>query len=112
MKHETGALRAGVQDLGDGTTASAPIKIFFFDSRQWEFRFSRCSQSTEAKWRPLPWCLERHSVFWMACFVAEGRNYLHLGLDDFPEKRFFSARLARLPKAVGFGPSQAAWEHG
>lgn len=78
-------------------------------SRQWEFRFSRCSQLRDAKWRPLPWSCERHSVFWMACFVAEGKNYLHLGLENFPEKRFFSARLARFPRAVGFGPSKAAW---
>lgn len=78
-------------------------------SRQWEFRFSRCSQLRDATWRPLPWSCERHSVFWMACFVAEGKNYLHLGLENFPEKRFFSARLARFPRAVGFGPSKAAW---
>lgn len=30
------------------------------------------------------------------------------GLENFPEKRFFSARLASFPKAVGFGPSNAS----
>lgn len=79
------------------------------EQQQWEFRFSRCLKLADAKWRPLPWSNERHTIFWMACFIGQedGKRYLHAGLDNFPEKRFFSARLASFPKAVGFGLSDS-----
>ncbi|CAJ1338656.1 unnamed protein product [Effrenium voratum] len=76
---------------------------------QWEFRFSRCTKQADAKWRPLPWSSERHTVFWLAGFLGQDdKIYLHAGLDNFPEKRFFSARLASFPKALGFAGGPGA----
>ncbi|CAE7366597.1 unnamed protein product [Symbiodinium natans] len=75
------------------------------EERRWDFRFGRVSKLGSATWRPLLWSCERHTIFWLACFVGreDGKNYLQAGLDIFPEKRFFSARLASFPKMLGFG---------
>ncbi|OLP81888.1 hypothetical protein AK812_SmicGene37513 [Symbiodinium microadriaticum] len=75
------------------------------EERRWDYRFARVAKLSSATWRPLAWSCDRHTVFWLACFVGreDGKNYLQAGLDIFPEKRFFSARLASFPKMMGFG---------
>ncbi|CAE8626820.1 unnamed protein product [Polarella glacialis] len=79
--------------------------------RRWDFRFARASKLLEASWKHLPWSVQRQSVFWAASFVGrlDGKRYLHAGLDEFPGRRFFSARLAAPPRVFGFGlPKQVS----
>eukprot|EP00930_Biecheleria_cincta_P049574 TRINITY_DN34776_c0_g1_i1.p1 TRINITY_DN34776_c0_g1~~TRINITY_DN34776_c0_g1_i1.p1 ORF type:complete len:677 (-),score=126.07 TRINITY_DN34776_c0_g1_i1:208-2238(-) len=73
--------------------------------KRWDFRFGRAQKTSDAKWKRLPWTNPRHTVFWVASFVGEvdDKRYLQAGLDSFPGRRFFSARLAARPKVVGFG---------
>lgn len=80
---------------------------FFLDSenKRWEFRFGRTSR--RQNWKPLPWSNSHRTSFWAATYIAEdGKQHLAAGLDEFPERRFFFAKMKLHPQIVGFGPPQ------
>eukprot|EP00928_Gymnodinium_smaydae_P010866 TRINITY_DN14093_c0_g1_i2.p1 TRINITY_DN14093_c0_g1~~TRINITY_DN14093_c0_g1_i2.p1 ORF type:complete len:667 (-),score=152.77 TRINITY_DN14093_c0_g1_i2:49-1962(-) len=72
-------------------------------SKRWDFRFGRAS--ARQAWKPLPWSNVHRSSFWVASIPgADGKQQLAAGLDEFPERRFFSARVRLKPRVLGFGP--------
>lgn len=71
----------------------------------WSFRFGRLTTLEDVKWKTIPFTNNWRSSFWLATFVGQEdrKRYVCAGFDNFPEKRFFSARLAAPPSFLGFG---------
>lgn len=77
------------------------------ERNEWEFRFGRASSPRE--WRKLPWSSEHRSSFWLATIPGDdGKQQILAGLDEFPERRFFVAKVRMRPSAIGFGPPMGA----
>eukprot|EP00929_Paragymnodinium_shiwhaense_P069588 TRINITY_DN35095_c0_g2_i2.p1 TRINITY_DN35095_c0_g2~~TRINITY_DN35095_c0_g2_i2.p1 ORF type:complete len:569 (+),score=122.57 TRINITY_DN35095_c0_g2_i2:88-1794(+) len=73
----------------------------------WSYRFGRATRLQQS-WRPLPWTNMHRTSFWLATFPGEdGRQHLMMGLDEFPERRAFFAKVQLRPQSVGFGPPMA-----
>jgi len=94
---------------GSGGPGEEPFVLEFrldANRKRWEFCFGRASK--RQNWRPLPWSNAHRTSFWLASISGDdGKQHLTAGFDEFPERRFFFAKVRMQPRILGFGPPAA-----
>jgi len=94
---------------GSGGPGEEPFVLEFrldATGKRWEFCFGRSSK--RQSWRSLPWSNAHRTSFWLASVSGDdGKQHLTAGFDEFPERRFFFAKVRMQPRILGFGPPAA-----